>query len=58
MNIKKKNIYIYIPNGTIDNFDNEEYDKFNVSDETDIIQSCKTIDEVISYVNNYLKEVK
>ena len=55
---KEEYLYIYIPNGTIDNFDNEEYDKFNVSDETDIIQSCKTIDEVISYVNNYLKEVK
>ena len=55
---KEEYLYIYIPNGTIDDFDNEKYDKFNVSNETDIIQSCKTIEEVITYVNNYLKEVK
>ena len=53
---KEQWLYVFMPNGIIDDFDNEDFNKFAVSHEDDIIKECKTIEEVITYVNQFLKE--
>ena len=53
---KEKWLYVFMPNGLIDNFNNEEFNKFAVSHEDDIIKECETIEEVIKFTTNFVKD--
>ncbi len=61
---ENKHIIILLPNSLKHDIDNEKFSDFSVqlddssTGESEIIKTFYSINEIIAYVNNYLKEAK